>query len=48
MIFVFYSLAFWYGAQLVKSQEYSTDQMFKILFPIAFSATNIGQIRYLD
>jgi len=46
MIFFFYSLAFWYGAKLIKSQEYSVDNMFKVLFEIAFSATSIGQIRY--
>jgi hypothetical protein len=46
MMFWFYSLAFWYGSQLVKNQEYSVPKMFNVLFAIAFSATSLGQIRY--
>ncbi|GBB85298.1 hypothetical protein RclHR1_11860005 [Rhizophagus clarus] len=44
MMFWFYSLAFWYGSQLVKSQEYTVPKMFNVLFAIAFSASSLGQI----
>ncbi|RGB26342.1 multidrug resistance protein 1a, partial [Rhizophagus diaphanus] len=44
MMYFFYSLTFWYGSQLVKSQEYSVIRMFNVLFAIAFSATSLGQI----
>ena len=52
MIFFFYSLAIWYGAQLIKRQEYSIVRMFKVfskyymrLLP-STSATSISQVRY--
>ncbi|RIA92860.1 P-glyco protein [Glomus cerebriforme] len=44
MMFFFYALAFWYGSQLVKNQEYSVVKMFNVLFAIAFSASSLGQI----
>lgn len=44
LVFLVYSLAFWYGAELVYQGEYEIGQMFKILFSIVFSAVALGQI----
>jgi len=46
MMYFFYCLTFWYGSELIKSQEYTVGKIFKVLFAITFTATAIGQIRY--
>ncbi|CAG8462314.1 5329_t:CDS:10 [Acaulospora colombiana] len=43
-LYFIWSLAFWYGAQLVKTGEYSFDQMIHVLFAVIFSAMAVGQM----
>ncbi|CAG8487372.1 13651_t:CDS:2 [Funneliformis mosseae] len=44
MIYFFYCLTFWYGSELVKSQEYTIKRMFSVFFVITFTSTAVGQI----
>ncbi|RHZ59931.1 hypothetical protein Glove_360g64 [Diversispora epigaea] len=43
-LYFIWSLAFWYGAQLVKSGEYSLDRMLRVLFAVIFCAMALGQM----
>ncbi|CAG8508599.1 11057_t:CDS:10 [Acaulospora morrowiae] len=43
-LYFIWSLAFWYGAQLVKTGEYTFDQMIHVLFAVIFSAMALGQM----
>ncbi|CAI2165412.1 8429_t:CDS:2 [Funneliformis geosporum] len=44
MIYFFYCLTFWYGSELIKSQEYTIKRMFSVFFVITFTSTAVGQI----
>ncbi|GBB93060.1 hypothetical protein RclHR1_02100009 [Rhizophagus clarus] len=43
LLFLVYALAFWYGGQLVASQEYTQPQMMKVLFAVIFCVMAAGQ-----
>ncbi|CAI2169154.1 2825_t:CDS:10 [Funneliformis geosporum] len=45
LLFLVYALAFWYGGELVASQEYTQGNMLKVLFAVIFCAMAAGQIR---
>ncbi|CAG8490787.1 8956_t:CDS:2 [Funneliformis mosseae] len=43
LLFLVYALAFWYGGELVASQEYTQGDMLKVLFAVIFCAMAAGQ-----
>ncbi|CAB4481222.1 uncharacterized protein OCT59_003157 [Rhizophagus irregularis] len=43
-LYFIWSLAFWYGGQLVMSGEYNVQQMLRVLFAVVFSAMAVGQM----
>ncbi|GET00767.1 multidrug resistance protein 1 [Rhizophagus clarus] len=43
-LYFIWSLAFWYGGQLVMSGEYTVQTMLRVLFAVVFSAMAVGQM----
>ncbi|ORY03697.1 ATP-binding cassette sub-family B member 5 [Basidiobolus meristosporus CBS 931.73] len=43
-VYLVYALTFWYGAQLIKSGEYTAAKMNQVMFAVIFSAVAVGQV----
>ncbi|KAG9306772.1 hypothetical protein G9A89_005672 [Geosiphon pyriformis] len=44
LLFFVWTLAFWYGSRLLGNQEYTLEQMLRVLFAIIFTAMSLGQL----
>ncbi|CAG8467342.1 5545_t:CDS:10 [Racocetra persica] len=45
MLYFFLSLAFWFGAKLIKSGEYDLQQMLRTMFAVVITAMTLGHIK---
>ncbi|CAG8541359.1 6798_t:CDS:10, partial [Scutellospora calospora] len=44
ILYFIWALSFWYGSVLIKSDEYTLQQMLRVLFAVVFSAVSLGQM----
>ncbi|CAG8576419.1 15060_t:CDS:2, partial [Racocetra fulgida] len=44
ILYFIWSLSFWYGAQLIKADEYDLQQMLRVMFAVVFTAVSLGQM----